>query len=105
MFHPGLELDSARCSWALTRSLVLGLQSLYLYNQPDQDRLTSEVPYFCYSHLMMRFDVGPKPANPGPIPTLNVVAPLEQAAVLPPALLEVSRDAHAPGARLHACGA
>lgn len=38
---------------------------------------------------MMRFDVGPKPADPTPIPTLGVTTDLEQNAALPPALLQV----------------
>jgi hypothetical protein len=32
-------------------------RTLYLYNQPDPDRTTSETPFFCYSHLIMKIKV------------------------------------------------
>ena len=69
----------------------LPLQSaIYLYNVHDAGKTTSETPFFCYSHLIMKFNVSPadsgvairKPNPAGP-------AELEQNAALPPALLQV----------------
>lgn len=50
-------------------------QTLYLWNDKDPDMM-KDVPYFCYSHLLARFEVSvTKPINP---PTLDAsVAPLQ----------------------------
>ena len=32
-------------------------RTLYMYNQPDSSRTTSETPFFCYSHLIMKIKV------------------------------------------------
>jgi hypothetical protein len=32
--------------------------SLYLINKPNKDITTSETPYFCHSHLVMKIVVG-----------------------------------------------
>jgi hypothetical protein len=42
-------------------------RSLYLYNQPDPARTTSTTPFFCYSHLVMKMNVGAK----GPAPAVQ----------------------------------
>ena len=42
-------------------------RSLYLYNQPDPSRTTSETPFFCYSHLIMKINISGK----GPAPTVQ----------------------------------
>jgi FtsP/CotA-like multicopper oxidase with cupredoxin domain len=39
-------------------------RTLYLYNQPDSSRTTSETPFFCYSHLIMKIKVGESAADP-----------------------------------------
>lgn len=44
----------------------------------------------------MRFDVGPKPTDPLPLPTLGVTTALEQNAAVPPELLQVPLSC-APG--------
>jgi hypothetical protein len=31
---------------------------LYLINKPDPARTTSETPYFCHSHLVMKINIG-----------------------------------------------
>ena len=56
----------------------------------DAGKTTSETPFFCYSHLIMKFNVSP--AAPGAdmrIPDIGGPAQLEQNAALPPVLLQV----------------
>ena len=45
-------------------------RSLYLYNQPDPARTTSETPFFCYSHLVMKINISGKGAAPAVPPKL-----------------------------------
>ena len=46
-------------------------RSLYLYNQPDPARTTSETPFFCYSHLVMKINISGKGAPPAVQPKLS----------------------------------
>jgi hypothetical protein len=44
--------------------LCLFFKALYLTNEHQPDRTTSETPYFCYSHLLAKFNIGaPDPTN------------------------------------------
>ena len=45
-------------------------RSLYLYNQPDPARTTSETPFFCYSHLVMKINISGKGAAPAVQPKM-----------------------------------
>jgi hypothetical protein len=64
----GLLADSAAVPWqrlmtrVQCRCLMLSpvplLQAVYLINEHQPDRTTSETPYFCYSHLLMKLNVG-----------------------------------------------
>ena len=60
-------------------------------NVHDAGKSTSETPYFCYSHLIMKFNVSPAGADDKTrIPNPAGPAELEQNAALPPALLQVT---------------
>jgi hypothetical protein len=37
---------------------LLLFQSVYLMNEHQPDRTTSETPYFCYSHLLAKLNIG-----------------------------------------------
>lgn len=60
-------------------------QVLYLWNEHDADRTTSETPYFCFSHLLMRINVGGR--EDAPEPNLSG-GELDQKAQLPEKLLD-----------------
>ena len=45
-------------------------KALYVTNEHQPDRTTSETPYFCYSHLLMKINVG-KPDPNAQIPNLD----------------------------------
>ena len=63
---------------------------IYLYNVHDAGKTTSETPFFCYSHLIMKFNVSPIGADVAiRVPKPSGPAELEQNAALPPALLQV----------------
>ena len=65
---------------------------IYLYNVHDSGKTTSETPFFCYSHLIMKFNVSPAAAGDMRVPEIGGPAQLEQNAALPPALLKVSHS-------------
>lgn len=77
------------------------MQTIYLVNEHQPGKTTSETPYFCYSHLLMKINVGA--SDPGAqIPVLaaaRTLGTLQQDAFLPPDLFKVrpqmlSRDSH-----------
>ena len=43
---------------------------LYVINKPNPDVTTSDTPYFCHSHLVMKINVGAPDAAAG-VPNLN----------------------------------
>jgi hypothetical protein len=45
-------------------------RSLFLYNSPDPARTTSETPFFCYSHLVMKINISGKGAAPAVKPKM-----------------------------------
>ena len=65
---------------------------MYLTDEHQPDRTTSETPFFCYTHLLMKINVGAlAPNSPKP----NLDAPRtdgtdQQDAQLPPAYFDVS---------------
>ena len=67
------------------------VQVVYLTDEHQPDRTTSETPFFCYTHLLMKINVGA--IVDGPKPSLD--APRtdgtdQQDAQLPPAYFDVS---------------
>jgi hypothetical protein len=64
--------------------------TIYLLNVHDAGKTTSETPFFCYSHLIMKLAVSPAGEGDATrIPNMSGNAQLEQNAGLPPALLQV----------------
>jgi hypothetical protein len=66
---------------------------VYLTDEHQPDRTTSETPFFCYTHLLMKINVGA--IKDGPVPNLD--APRtdgtdQQDAQLAPAYFDVSRS-------------
>ena len=51
---------------------------IYLYNVHDSGKTTSETPFFCYSHLIMKFNVSPAAPGDMRIPDIDGPAQLEQ---------------------------
>lgn len=64
------------------------LQALYLYNQPDKDRTTSETPFFCFSHLIMKIVVGDTNVT-AHVPSLKDETRLARSVAIPSATLTV----------------
>ena len=65
---------------------------MYLTDEHQPDRTTSETPFFCYTHLLMKINVGKTVAN-GPVPTLDALRTEgtdQQDAQLAPAYFDVS---------------
>jgi hypothetical protein len=83
-------LQVCRAVWADT-SFCLPMQTtIYLYNVHDAGKTTSETPFFCYSHLIMKFNVSPADTTvPMRVPNISGPAELEQNAALPVDLLKV----------------
>ena len=72
------------------------MQTIYLVNEHDAARTTSETPYFCYSHLLMKINVGATDPE-AQVPVLaaaRTLGTLQQDAFLPPDLFKV-RTPHA----------
>ena len=65
---------------------------MYLTDEHQADRTTSETPFFCYTHLLMKINVGKTVAN-GPVPNLDALRTEgtdQQDAQLAPAYFDVS---------------
>ena len=65
---------------------------MYLTDEHQPDRTTSETPFFCYTHLLMKINVG-KTVPDGPKPTLDALRTEgtdQQDAQLAPAYFDVS---------------
>ena len=68
------------------------LKAVYLTDEHQPDRTTSETPFFCYTHLLMKINVGATVAN-GPVPNLDALRTEgtdQQDAQLAPAYFDVS---------------
>jgi hypothetical protein len=48
------------------------LQTVYLTDEHQADRTTSETPFFCYTHQLMKINVGDT-ASGAPAPTLGAL--------------------------------
>jgi hypothetical protein len=75
----------------LTTFSFLSFQAVYLTDEHQPDRTTSETPFFCYTHLLMKINVGPVVS--GPVPVLGAPRTAgtdQQDAQLPPAYFDVS---------------
>jgi hypothetical protein len=80
------------CS-VMTRVSVLP-QAVYLVNEHQPDRTTSETPYFCYSHLLMKLNVGAldKGAQQPNLNATRMDGTDQQDQQLSPDYFDVSRD-------------
>jgi hypothetical protein len=63
-------------------------KSLYLINKPNATLTTSETPFFCHSHLVMKINVG-APDPTASAPRLDAFNPERLTGPLPQDILEV----------------
>ena len=74
-------------------------------NEHQPDRTTSETPYFCYSHLLAKFNIGAKDPSNTQKPNLDALRTAgtdQQDAQLSPDYYDVSPHLTGPYARPYA---
>ena len=82
----------------LTHSVSLTPPTTY-HLTLDPDRTTSETPYFCYSHLLAKFNIGPKDPTNTQKPDLDALRSAgtdQQDAQLSPDYYDVSPQPRRP---------